>query len=963
MANDGTVKIGTELDDSGFKSGLSKLGGIASGALKGTATAIGSVATAAGGAVAGLLALESATEEYRVAQGKLNTAFEAAGYGIETAKQAYTGFYEILGDTDTATEASQLLAKLAQSEEDVSEWTNIAAGVFGTFGDSLPIEGLIESANETAKVGTVTGVLADALNWAGISEEEFNTQLAACTSESERNQLIMETLSGTYDEAAAAFYRNNEALIQARQNQALLDETLAKLGGTVSVVKNQLLSEFLPGISDVVNAFSDLILGVEGADAAFSESLSSLLTNAVARLPEFLDFGVQIITSFLNGIIQSLPLLVEAIPQVIASIATAIVSLAPQLLTVGAQILQSIGSGIATYLPILLEQIPVLISNIVSYFTANLPVFLEQGVQIITQIANGIISAIPTLLEGLPLIIDSIASFLTENVPALLEQGVNIILSIVNGIVSAIPQIIAALPAIIESIVSFISSNLPTIVEQGIQILVSLVTGIINAIPQLIAALPQIIVAIVSTLISNLPQIISAGIQILVALITGIIQAIPQLVAALPQIIAAIVNGLGALIGQVVSVGRNIVQGIWNGISGAASWLLGKIRGWCGSILNGIKSFFGIASPSKVFRDQVGYNIGLGVAKGIDLSKDEAAKAADDLAKEVYNTSKEWLDKQVKYYEYGLREQLDVWTAIQSQFVKESQQWADAEEQIQDIRHNIMQENIALEEEYQKALEDRANEIFKTYKLFEQVPEIEEVSGEQLVKNLEGQVASIDNFYSKLDELSQRAGVGETLLNEIRDMGPDAIGELDALLALSDEKLQEYADLYQQKQELAKKYAMEELADMREQTDEEIQKNVDSLNGIYRDEAPSIGQTLAEGIAQGIIDNIPDIVGAAKDAAKSAAQAARNEIAAMLPTASRAVFTTNSSITPASARSPSFAMENSIANAAGMIAMSNTAGSNRDIVLNLNGIEVARGILPDLRAVQSQSPAIVSDKR
>ena len=123
MANDGTVKIGTDLDDSGFKSGLSKLGSVASGALKGTAAIIGSVATAATGAVAGLLALESATEEYRVAQGKLNTAFEAAGYSAEDAQGVYKDFYEILGDTDTATEASQLLAKLSNSQEDFSKWT------------------------------------------------------------------------------------------------------------------------------------------------------------------------------------------------------------------------------------------------------------------------------------------------------------------------------------------------------------------------------------------------------------------------------------------------------------------------------------------------------------------------------------------------------------------------------------------------------------------------------------------------------------------------------------------------------------------------------------------------------------------------------------------------------------------------------------------------------------------------
>ncbi len=124
------------------------------------------------------------------------------------------------------------------------------------FGDALPIEGLIESANETAKVGQVTGSLADALNWVGISEDEFNEKLAACSDESERNRLIMETLSGAYDEASGAFYRNNEALVASREGQAQLDETLAGLGETISNVKNSLRAEFLPAISEVISAFT-----------------------------------------------------------------------------------------------------------------------------------------------------------------------------------------------------------------------------------------------------------------------------------------------------------------------------------------------------------------------------------------------------------------------------------------------------------------------------------------------------------------------------------------------------------------------------------------------------------------------------------------------------------------------------------------------------------------------------------
>lgn len=227
---------------------------------------------AAGAAVSGLaaafVALDGATEEYRIAQGKLNAGFQAAGFEAETARKSYRNFYAILGDTDTATEASQLLANMAKDEEEVTKWARIAAGVHGTFGDSLPIEGLVESANETARTGQITGVFADAINWAtkegehfGVAlkanteankdwnkavaaatsaEDYFNLALQDCSSEAERQQLITDTLSKTYDKAADSYYANNQQVINSRRNHATLDETLAKVGDTSSKVKNQL---------------------------------------------------------------------------------------------------------------------------------------------------------------------------------------------------------------------------------------------------------------------------------------------------------------------------------------------------------------------------------------------------------------------------------------------------------------------------------------------------------------------------------------------------------------------------------------------------------------------------------------------------------------------------------------------------------------------------------------------------
>lgn len=233
----------------GVAAGAADKLGLADFAAAGAAFTIGGkLVEAAMAAAQWIWSLDEATEEYREAMGKLNTAFETAGFSTETAKDAYEGFYHILGDTDTATEASQLLAQLVDDEEEIAKWTEIAAGVYGTFGDALPIEGLIEAANETAKTGKVTGVLADALNWVGMSEDEFNGYLAQTADEGQRAQLIMNNLGLAYEDAAESFYKNNEALIESRDVQMQIDETQARLGESVADLKNKFFELFGPAL-------------------------------------------------------------------------------------------------------------------------------------------------------------------------------------------------------------------------------------------------------------------------------------------------------------------------------------------------------------------------------------------------------------------------------------------------------------------------------------------------------------------------------------------------------------------------------------------------------------------------------------------------------------------------------------------------------------------------------------------
>ena len=234
-----------------------------------TGLTIGAGAIAAAGAA--LLSLSSSTEEYRNNQAKLTTAFEAAGSSAETAKETYNDLYRVLGDGGQATEAANHLAKLTTNEKELEQWTTICQGVYATFGDSLPIEGLTEASNETAKVGQVTGSLADALNWAGISEDDFNKKLEKTRTESEREKLIRETLNGIYEDAANKYEKNNAAVLEHNEAQAQLDSTLATLGETMAPINtaltnlaNDVLTILTPYIQDFAENYLPVIQEVLG---------------------------------------------------------------------------------------------------------------------------------------------------------------------------------------------------------------------------------------------------------------------------------------------------------------------------------------------------------------------------------------------------------------------------------------------------------------------------------------------------------------------------------------------------------------------------------------------------------------------------------------------------------------------------------------------------------------------------
>ena len=195
------------------------------------ALGIGKFVMTAGAALGGAwLAAIEGSREYRAEMGLLDAAFLKSGHTSAEAKQTYSDLNAVLGDTGQAVEAAQHIALIADNEKEMNELTSIGTGIFATFGQSLPLEGLFEAVNHTASLGEVQGSLADALEWSGITVEDFNAKLEKCTTEEQRQDLIMKTLKDTYGEAAVQYQETNKDVMEANKAQERLTDAFAELG-------------------------------------------------------------------------------------------------------------------------------------------------------------------------------------------------------------------------------------------------------------------------------------------------------------------------------------------------------------------------------------------------------------------------------------------------------------------------------------------------------------------------------------------------------------------------------------------------------------------------------------------------------------------------------------------------------------------------------------------------------------
>lgn len=239
-----------------------------------------------------------------------------------------------------------------------------------------------------------------------------------------------------------------------------------------------------------------------------------------------------------------------------------------------------------------------------------------KGPEVITNFCNGIVTALPNLIVQGGQILNNLMLAITANLPAIIQGGIAIISSLISGIAQQLPTLIPTAVNMILTLATSLLSNIDQIIDAGIDLLVGLAQGLVNALPQLINKAPTIIGQLASAIIRNLPKILQAGIKILGMLATGLIQAVPQLISKIPSIISQIKNAFTSI--GWGTVGSNIIKGIASGLKSAGGAIVEAAKNAAKSALNAAKDFLGIHSPSRVFRDQVGKMMALGMGIGFD---------------------------------------------------------------------------------------------------------------------------------------------------------------------------------------------------------------------------------------------------------------------------------------------------------------------------------------------------------
>lgn len=648
-------KMGNDIEGAAKKAENSngkfeKLGSV----LKGIGVTMGAVAVAAGAAAVALAKkVVSSYSEFEQLEGGVKTLFgteassveeyaASVGNNVNDVKGKYNSLLSAQKQVFTDANNAYKTAGLSANEY-METVTSFSASLISSLnGDTEAAakasnQAIIDMADNANKMGTDMSLIQNA--YQGFAKQNYtmldNLKLGYGGNKTEMERLLKDAqaISGVkYD---ISNLNDVYSAIHVIQTEMGITGTTAKeaegtITGSINLAKSA-LQNLITGFGNTNADMQTLCKNLADSIKIVIENITPVLENIVAVLPTVID-------SLLGAIVEMFPTLVNAVTELFTNLLETILILLPEFIPIVVTALTTIIEALVENLPLLMEAIvliftvliegigellPTLIPSaiqaiitIVNGLIENMPMLLDAALQLIMGLAQGLITALPILIAALPEIINGIVTFLLNSIPQIIETGIQLLTSLIASLPKIITEIVAAIPKIIDGLITALAGSIPLIIQAGIDLFIALIQSLPQIITTLVGAIPKIVSSIVNALIGNIDKIILAGVQLFVALIRNLPTIIVEIVKAAPQIISGLVSAFTSGIGSMAEVGKNLIQGLWSGINNAKTWVLNKIKGFGSAILDGIKSFFGIHSPSRVFRDEIGTNLALGLGQG-----------------------------------------------------------------------------------------------------------------------------------------------------------------------------------------------------------------------------------------------------------------------------------------------------------------------------------------------------------
>lgn len=514
----------------------------ASSSAKGFGSSVGDIALGsmiadgASSAIQSLAGLSDATEENRVNMNKLNTTYEWSGRSIDDARKVYQNFLGLCGDSDQAVEAAQDMNNLADAGADIDTWYDIASGTVAAFGDALPIENLIESANETIRTGQVTGGLADALNWTSVNatllntklgedhpkameafndalnsgsstEDAMNAALAACSDEQERQEILSTVLASQYTELGAAFQDTNQDIDDSRKANDDLLQSQSKLSEKITPLQTMFTNLAADGIGFLADNL-ETVIPLVGAAAAV--------------------FGILYVAVNFSTIVTGLTTAIGALGPVLTVLTgpVGIVLAAVAALAAVLKYLWDTNEGFRATVTNAWNQIQQAIVTVMTY----LQPYLETAWTTLQTTVTNVMNALMPIIQNVLTFIISVAVPLLSSLFETFATAFGNILTTVSGVMSGLSSIVSGTLGVIQGIFETVVGLIVGVVTGDFSMMSDGVSGILNGMSGIVSGIFNSILSIIGGIVNSIVSVVSGGFNAASATVSGVMDGISSVI-------------------------------------------------------------------------------------------------------------------------------------------------------------------------------------------------------------------------------------------------------------------------------------------------------------------------------------------------------------------------------------------------------------------------------------------------